>query len=311
MPMINDKGFTKMWHDLKKDAGISSSPWYKKADAAVSKFVEAYQKTRKKAGEPDEALTEDILKVIESLDALGGSLDKFMDAKGLNDVKDAPPEKKQNILKGIRTFRKEVDDEKEFYNVELQDRIGKAGGDVKKVLAEDAQRKLGNWQKSGAVDLKGKAKEETTAPTEPGEKIKKGEVPPSLDYAWWRARKPKDLQEDPKLKVTMDYFWDHYTMYKEANPAVTDNKLMTERINCLRQMTPGLNQSEQAVQKTIANCDNVRHANSKAALQHYLKLIHAYRLQRKQFVTQEKTRTGQIPGLQAVLDEKLKGDPDY
>ncbi len=308
MPGINDAGFTKMWHGLKKDAGISSTPWYKKADAAVSKKVEAYQKVRKKAGEPDKALAADIVKVLEALDELADSLDKFMDKKGLDAIKDAPPTQKATILKAITAFKKEVDDEKDFYNVELQERISEAG-DLKKLLAQDSGKKIDAWKEMG-VDVGGKKKkDEEPAPAK--EKIKPGEKPTTLNYGWWRARKPADLKEDPKLKVTMDYFWDHYTMYKDANGDATDNQQITARINCLRQMTPGLNQSEAAIKKTIANCEAGKHDNSKAALKHYLLLITAYRMQRKQFVTREKSKVNTIVGLQAILDEKLKGDPDY
>lgn len=36
------------WHRLKKAAGIKSAPFFKKHDAAVGKYIKAYQKAREK-----------------------------------------------------------------------------------------------------------------------------------------------------------------------------------------------------------------------------------------------------------------------
>ena len=44
MASMLDRKFAKLWQSLKNNAGVKSSPWFKKADAAVSKKVEAYQR---------------------------------------------------------------------------------------------------------------------------------------------------------------------------------------------------------------------------------------------------------------------------
>ena len=79
MAAILEKDFTKVWHELKKNAGVKSSPWFKKADAAVSKKVEAYQKAVAKA---KSGLSEDLLKVKSALEAMGTAFKKLPRRQG-------------------------------------------------------------------------------------------------------------------------------------------------------------------------------------------------------------------------------------
>jgi hypothetical protein len=144
------------------------------------------------------------------------------------------------------------------------------------------------------------------------EKIKPNELPQNFNYTWWDAhRPPVKLDEDPKLKLKMDYFWDHYQQYRglDLNSVKTDD--IGKRVNCLRQMSPGINQSEAAIKKMIASCLTGDHNNTKAALQHYLVLLNGYKATRKQWVAHEKNTAKTVPALKQKMDEILTGDPDY
>ena len=85
MGSILDKKFAKVWQSLKKHAGVKSSPWFKKADAAVSKKVEAYQEA---LAEAQSGLVEDLLKLGKALRDLEEAFVKFVDAKGLGQIGD-------------------------------------------------------------------------------------------------------------------------------------------------------------------------------------------------------------------------------
>ena len=72
------------WKKYKKAAGIKDSPWFKKADAAISKEIKAYQSTRdkwRKAGKADKAGLKDAVDYHASLKRLSDGFKKFVSAK--------------------------------------------------------------------------------------------------------------------------------------------------------------------------------------------------------------------------------------
>ena len=144
------------------------------------------------------------------------------------------------------------------------------------------------------------------------EKVKAGEKPTNFDFTWWDARRPiVKLDEDARLKMKMDFFWDHYEQYRGLDMNSNAGDVIAKRVNCLRQMSPGISQSETAINKMIASCLPGDHDHTKAALQHYLVLLAAYKIQRKQWVTAEKQRAKTLPALKDKMEEILTGDPDY
>lgn len=147
-----------------------------------------------------------------------------------------------------------------------------------------------------------KAKKELAS----GEVVKPGEKPKDLDDAWWKAHKPPRLQ-DANLAVKMNFFWCHYGPYKSANAKTTDDQEIMNRINWLRQMIAGLDQTQKAVEETIKKCKPGVHDNTKAALQHYLVLIPAFRKLRMQWIDQEKVRAKTSDSVRNHLQEKLIG----
>ena len=86
MRSILDKKFTKVWQSLKNNAGVKASPWFKKADAAICKKIEAYQEALLKA---QSGLVEDLLKLGKALRDLEEAFVKFVDVKGLGQIRDA------------------------------------------------------------------------------------------------------------------------------------------------------------------------------------------------------------------------------
>jgi hypothetical protein len=148
MAAILDKDFTKVWQGLKKNAGIKSSPWFKKADAAVSKKVEAYQKALAKA---KSGLAEDLLKVGEALTAMEQAFTKFVDAKGLDDIaeKDLKKAEKTALVNEIKKYKLEVTQERVSFDAKWKKLSELTGGDIKKIQALEASKKKELWKEMG------------------------------------------------------------------------------------------------------------------------------------------------------------------
>lgn len=98
------KNLTKSyWANLKKDAGIAKSSWYKKADANVGPAITKLEKAR--AGWKKEKCYETFLKYVSALESLDKSFDKFVDKKDVESTAE-----KKNIVKEIMDWKKEVAD---------------------------------------------------------------------------------------------------------------------------------------------------------------------------------------------------------
>jgi hypothetical protein len=152
MTAILEKDFTKVWQALKKNAGVKSSPWFKKADAAVSKKVEAYQKAVAKA---KSGLSSDLVKVKDALEAMDKAFKDFLDTKGLNEVKETDLKKteKETLVKEITNYKREVEEEKKKFEVQFKKLMAACKNDLKKIDSLDAKKKVEIWDSMG-IDLK-------------------------------------------------------------------------------------------------------------------------------------------------------------
>jgi hypothetical protein len=151
MASILDKKFTKVWQSLKKSAGVKSSPWFKKADAAVSSKVEAYQKALAKA---QSGLVEDLLKLGKALKNMEEAFVKFIDAKGLSQISDSDVKKteKENLIAEINRLKTEVQHELSIFESRLKSALSAADNDIKKLESLEASKKKELWKGFG-IDL--------------------------------------------------------------------------------------------------------------------------------------------------------------
>jgi hypothetical protein len=151
MSAILDKKFTKVWQSLKKNAGVKSSPWFKKADAAVSSKVEAYQKALAKA---QSGLVEDLLKLGKTLHDMEEAFVKFVDAKGLGQISDTDVKKaeKQAFVVEINRYKAEVQHERSLFDSRLKSALAAADNDLKKLESIEASKKKELWKGFG-IDL--------------------------------------------------------------------------------------------------------------------------------------------------------------
>ena len=100
----------KTWKQMKKEAGIKSAGWFKKADASVGKYVEAAQKARKRF--EDGALAEDLIKYQDALNNLSNAFDEFVKSKGLEKMEDGELEHSERkvLLQDIKDWKEEIDE---------------------------------------------------------------------------------------------------------------------------------------------------------------------------------------------------------
>ncbi len=150
MASMLDRKFTKLWQSLKKHAGVKSSPWFKKADAAVSKKVEAYQEALAKA---QSGLVEDLLKLGETLRDLEQSFVKFVDAKGLGQIEgDVKEIEKKTFAAEINRCKAEIQHERNTFDSRLRSALSAADNDLKKLESIEAAKKKELWKGFG-IDL--------------------------------------------------------------------------------------------------------------------------------------------------------------
>ena len=139
----------KFWKNLKKQAGVKSSGWFKKADASVGKHIEALNKAREQFVHTD--LTEDLLKYQKALDKLAETFDKFVDKKELDEVDegDLKKKEKQDLAADILAWSKEIADAKADLDEKLKNLLLAVGGDLKKLDKLDRGKKKAVWDQSG------------------------------------------------------------------------------------------------------------------------------------------------------------------
>lgn len=142
----------KFWKTLKKNAGIKSSGFFKKADASVGKHIEALNKAREKFEYSQ--ITEDLLDYQKKLDKLAETFDKFIDSKKLDEIgeEDLKKKEKEELASDIKEWSKEIAAAKEDLDKKLKKLLLAAKGDLKKLDVLDKEKKKAVWDKSGISD---------------------------------------------------------------------------------------------------------------------------------------------------------------
>jgi hypothetical protein len=136
----------KLWKDLKKDAKIKSSGWFKKADASVGKHIAALNKSREKF--ESSKMAGDLLKYQAALNALADAFDAFSSKKGLDDLQDGADIKKEALRNQIEDWRRDIAAEKNLINTEIAKLKQAAGPNLEKLDELEAQKRIEFWNKS-------------------------------------------------------------------------------------------------------------------------------------------------------------------
>ncbi|MGA2254981.1 MAG: hypothetical protein ABSG53_09985 [Thermoguttaceae bacterium] len=151
MGSILDKKFNKVWQSLKKNAGVKSSPWFKKADVTVSTKVGAYQKALAKA---QSGLVEDLLKLGKALRDLEEAFVTFVDGKGLGQIRDSDMNKgeKAALVAEINHCKADVQHERNLFDSRLKSALAAADNDLKTLESIEDSKKKELWKGFG-IDL--------------------------------------------------------------------------------------------------------------------------------------------------------------
>ena len=142
----------KLWKRLKKEAGIKSSKWFKKADASVGKYIESMNKAKKKFEQSQMAT--DLLKFQDALDDLNKAFNKFADAKHLDDIPDTDlkADEKKKLYADIATWKDDIQDAKDKLDKKIKKLVNATGGDVKKINSMEAKKRVAVWNQIGIGD---------------------------------------------------------------------------------------------------------------------------------------------------------------
>jgi hypothetical protein len=151
MPSNLDKKFAKIWQSLKSNASVKSSPWFKKADAAVSAKVAAYQAALLQA---QSGLVEDLLEFGKALRDLEAAFVKSVDVQGLEKIggSGARNAEKSPLAAAIKRCQAEVQHERALFDSRLKTALSAADNDLKKLESIEAGKKKELWKGFG-IDL--------------------------------------------------------------------------------------------------------------------------------------------------------------
>jgi hypothetical protein len=136
----------KLWKELKKDAKIKSSGWFKKADASVGKHIAALNKAREKF--ESTKMAGDLLKYQAALDTLAAAFDAFCSKKGLDELQDGADVKKEDLRDQIEDWRSDIAAEKSLLDIEIAKLKKAAGPNLEKLDQLEAQKRIEVWNKS-------------------------------------------------------------------------------------------------------------------------------------------------------------------
>jgi hypothetical protein len=136
----------KLWKELKKDAKIKSSGWFKKADASVGKHIAALNKAREKF--ESSKMASDLLKYQAALNSLATAFDAFSSKKGLDELQDGADVKKEALRDQIEDWRNDIAAERTLINSEIQKLQQAAGPNLEKLDQIEAQKRIEVWNKS-------------------------------------------------------------------------------------------------------------------------------------------------------------------
>jgi hypothetical protein len=126
--------------------------------------------------------------------------------------------------------------------------------------------------------------------------------PTNFDYAFYKKNKPKDLKDDPKVKINMDYLHVHYIHYPTLSLNSKDNKVMRDRVNDIRQMTTGLTKTRESIMLAIKNCKPGKHDAFNIILHEYLELLRKAEHDRQNWIKMERG-VGNLANLNEILIE--------
>jgi len=135
--------------------------------------------------------------------------------------------------------------------------------------------------------------------------MKKGQKPTNFDPAWWKDHKTPGLREHARLKLNLGFLHAAYIHYPRLNLNSTDNAVMVDRVNQIRQMVVGIKAVRDSVNATIRNCLALVHDADKAALKHYLVLLRKAENDRQNWIKMERG-VGNLENLQTLIfDQEL------
>ncbi len=148
MPSNLDKKFVKIWQSLKNHAAVKSSPWFKKADAAVSKKATAYQEALHKA---QSGLVDDLLALGKALRDLEEAFVKSVDAQGLSKIGDGDVKRGDlaPLVAELNRYRSEVQHERSLFDSRLKTALSAADNDLKKLELIETGKKREIWKGFG------------------------------------------------------------------------------------------------------------------------------------------------------------------
>jgi hypothetical protein len=112
--------------------------------------------------------------------------------------------------------------------------------------------------------------------------------PTDFKFDFYKKNKPKDLVDDPKLKLNMDFLHVHYIDYPKQNLNSKDAKVMRTRVNDIRQMTIGLKKTRDSINLAIKNCKSPKHDAFKVMLDEYLELLREAERKRQNWIKLER-----------------------
>jgi hypothetical protein len=145
MRAILEKKFIKTWDTLKKSPGVDTLPWFKKADAAIPKKLDAFRKAQEKA---HSGLIGDLLKLRKALQQLEDAVDKHLDAKALAQLS-AEDRSKSPLVAEIKRYKGKVQHERATFESRLKAAVAAADSDIQKLDSIDPQKKKELWKGFG------------------------------------------------------------------------------------------------------------------------------------------------------------------
>lgn len=140
---------SKFWKELKKNAGIKKSGWFKKADAGIGGLIEKVNKTRDAFRNSD--MVEDLFKYQKALDALAEGFSKFIEKKNLDDISedDVKKEEKEELVADLKEWSKEIDRAKKDLDGKILKLHKAVDGDFKKIEQSEKKKRREVWNKMG------------------------------------------------------------------------------------------------------------------------------------------------------------------
>jgi hypothetical protein len=145
MRAILEKKFIKTWEALKKSPGVDALPWFKKADAAIPKKLDAFQKAQEKA---HSGLIGDLLKLRKALQQLEDAVVKHLDANGLTQLAAEDRAKSPQVAE-VKRYKAKVQHERATFESRLKAAVAAADNDIQKLDSLDPQKKKELWKGFG------------------------------------------------------------------------------------------------------------------------------------------------------------------